>query len=230
MNTQYPFATAVLLAWLALPVHAGRPLATDDAGVIETGQCEVESFLARASERGTPSTQGGSMQFGCGVGTQTQVALAAASFRTAGQSEQVWTLSGKTAFGEAAGGTWALAYGLNAVKAPGRSLSHEGSFVNGVLTLALRDALKMHANLGWSHSQAGRQSTTNWALALEQSTSAGVDVMAEAFASDRESSPWIQLGLRWAAMPDKLFIDGSWGRQTGSTRPSLLTVGLKFAF
>lgn len=230
MKMRYPFATTILLAWLALPVHAGRPLATDDAGVIETGQCEVESFLARASEREAPSTRGGTVQFGCGVGTQTQVALSAATFRTAGQSEQVWTLSGKTALGEAAGGTWALAYGLNAVKAPGRSLGHEGSFINGVLTFPLGNVLKMHANLGWSHSQAGHQSTTNWALALEHGNSSGVDVMAETFASDRESSPWIQLGLRWAAMPDKLFIDASWGRQTGSTHPSQLTLGLKFAF
>ena len=57
---------------------------------------------------------------------------------------------------------------------------------------------------------ASRRSTTNWALALEHGNSSGVDVMAETFASDRESSPWIQLGLRWAAMPDKLFIDASW--------------------
>jgi hypothetical protein len=35
---------AIALAW-ALPAHAGRPLVTDDAGIVEARACHVESWL-----------------------------------------------------------------------------------------------------------------------------------------------------------------------------------------
>lgn len=47
--------------------------------------------------------------------------------------------------------------------------------------------------------------------------------------SDREA-PWVQVGARWAVIPERLFIDSSWGRQVDSNRARQLTVGLKFSF
>ena len=45
------FAIAFLLWVLGASAHAGRPLATEDAGVLARGDCEVESFAGRMRER-----------------------------------------------------------------------------------------------------------------------------------------------------------------------------------
>lgn len=53
--------------------------------------------------------------------------------------------------------------------------------------------------------------------------------MAEFFGNDRDK-PWANAGLRWNAIPGKVMIDGSYGRQAGSQGASLATLGMKFAF
>lgn len=227
-----PALGALALACLCPPALAGRPIVTEDAGVLDRGACEVETFGLRATERATPSTTGLSVQFGCGVGYRSQVALAATSARSDGQTERGLALVGKTALNEPTdtGPAWTLAWGLDAVKPSGDSLDHETTFLNGVVSLPITKSLKLHANLGWSHSQSASQSTTGWAVALERSLPAGIDLLGEVFADDRERSPWVQIGVRWAAVPDKLFLDASWGMQTSSSRPKALTIGLKAAF
>jgi hypothetical protein len=73
-----PIAAALSMALLAFAGHvqAGRPFATEDAGVLAQKECEWESFAARARTRGEPRETGWSTQIGCGVGFKTQVALA----------------------------------------------------------------------------------------------------------------------------------------------------------
>ena len=222
---------AALLAASSTTALAGRPLATEDAGVVERGACEVESFLARATERGSPAVNGASLQLGCGIAGNSQVALALATARGGGESERGIALNGKTALGEPANGNaWAVSWGLAAVRPDGGSMKHESSFINGVYTRAIDDALKLHANLGWSRSQSARQSTTGWALALERSMPASIDLMGEVFGNDRDSAPWVQVGLRWTVVPEKFFLDTSLGRQMNSNRPQQFTLGLKAAF
>lgn len=222
---------ATLLAAGSTTAIAGRPLATDDAGVIERGNCEVESFLARATERGSPSVHGASLQLGCGIAGNTQVALAVTTARGGGESERGLALNGKTALGEPANGNaWAVGWGLGALQPDGGGMKYESSFINGIYTRSIDDALKLHANLGWSHSQSTRRSTTGWALALERSTPASIDVMGEVFGNDRDSAPWVQVGLRWTVVPEKFFLDTSLGRQMNSQRPQQITLGLKAAF
>ena len=139
----------------------------------------------------------------------------------------------KTALNDAAEGAaaWALGWGLVGNRPSGEPFRHSLNFLNGILTLPLNDSLRMHANVGWIHNRVNGQSTTSWALALERSGwQPGVDLMGEAFGTDRGREPWLQTGLRWAAIEGRLFIDGSIGVQTSSRHPVNLSLGLKFAF
>lgn len=224
--------TLLVALCIATTSHAGRPLVTEDAGVLEKGSCELETYARRLTERAAPSSNGFSLQYGCGVGMRTQVALAATMDRADGATVRGLAFGGKTSIsdGGEADPSWTLAWGLTAEKSPGASLGHETTWLNGVFSMPLGKDLKLHANLGWTRAQSTHQSTTGWAVALERSTASGIDVMGEAFASDRDRAPWLQVGLRWAAVPEKVFIDGSWGFQTVSSRPRMLTVGLKAAF
>jgi hypothetical protein len=53
--------------------------------------------------------------------------------------------------------------------------------------------------------------------------------MAEVAGDDR-GEPWLNAGLRWTAIADRLFVDASYGVQMNSARARLATIGLKFAF
>ena len=233
MNTRTSKILLTLLGTLAgLHAQAGRPLVTEDAGVLEPGACEVESFASRQREPSSPRVSGVSLQLGCGVGMQSQVALAGARERSEGETSRAWTFSGKTALNEPAddGPAYTLAWGAASLRQPGGSHRHEDSFLNGVMSMPWGEALTLHANLGWSRSESARQSTTGWALALEHATTPAVSLMTEAFATDRDHAPWVQLAARWTLVPEKLFLDGSWGLQTTGQRPKMVTLGLKASF
>jgi hypothetical protein len=225
------FAGFTSLLISATPSQAGRPLVTEDAGVLDSGTCELESFGSRLSEAAGTATSGASAQVGCGIGWRTQVALAAARERSAGATAQVLAFGGKTGLVEAEQGTsWTLAWGFLAFKPDGGSLRHDASYLNAVASRPLTERLMLHANLGWLRSRSADESSTNWNLALEHAWLPTLDVMGEVFGSDRDHSPWVQLALRWAVLPQKIHLDGGWATRTGSSHARIVTFGLKLSF
>ena len=168
--------TLLVALCIATTSHAGRPLVTEDAGVLEKGSCELETYARRLTERAAPSSNGFSLQYGCGVGMRTQVALAATMDRADGATVRGLAFGGKTSIsdGGEADPSWTLAWGLTAEKSPGASLGHETTWLNGVFSMPLGKDLKLHANLGWTRAHSTHQSTTGWAVALERSTASGI--------------------------------------------------------
>ena len=228
-------ATATLLcAAVALPAHAGRPLQAEDAGVLDPGACEVEGVVARSSTAGTTAREQ-ALQLGCGVGASTQVALAASRATEAGASERGVQFSGKTVVWHAApagsndGTALALAYGLASTKGGGDRWRHGTSKISVVYTAPVGGALTAHANLGHARDEIADVRSTVWALALEHDGFGAWALMAELYGDDHEP-PWWNLGLRYAALSDTLFLDLSFGRQLTVGRPRLLTLGFKLAF
>jgi hypothetical protein len=223
-------AATLLLALTASAVQAGRPLATEDADLLDAGRCEWESFGARERTAGSPASTAWATQFGCGVGAATQVALAYSRSREAGLSTSGWAIGGKTGLVERTDGQTGLtlAWGAGAERAPGGSLKHESSFLNLVATREFVPGLTGHANLGWSRSESARANSTTWNLALEQTLGSGVDVMGELYGDDR-STPWLGLGLRWA-VTEQLSLNMSWATQHETPRTRLWTVGFKVGF
>lgn len=210
--------------------QAGRPLATEDADVLERGTCEAEGFAARLSTSGLPAANGVTMQFGCGLGWRSQAALAYSRARSDGTTAHAWALSGKTALVEGAAGSpgLTLAWGLDAQRQAGTSIRHETSFLNLVATRAWAGDWLTHANLGWLRSESASMNTTTWNLAIEKPVGAGVELMAEAYGDDR-TRPWLGAGLRWA-LTESFSLDGSWSVQNTSPRTRLWTLGFKLAF
>src|SRR5574343_1339828 len=220
------------LVLMAGPALAGRPLATEDAGVLGAGECEVESYLGRARERGAPSATQQSVQLGCGTPVDTQVALQLQRARQSGAAASAWNVVGKTSVVD--GGdddpSFALAWSFGQVRETGR-WRWDPQTVNAVASWPLAPRLTLHGNLGWSHSSQARQSRTTWCVALEHASSDTLDVMAETFGDDRlRGGPWWQLGLRWAAIPERLWLDTSLGWHFGDGRERAATVGLRLAF
>lgn len=228
-------ATLTVAAALAVlasqPALAGRPLQTEDAGVLEAKACEVEGVWGRAKASGLPSARETSLQFGCGWGYNSQLALAVARASSGGAHANGARLGGKTQLwsNEAKEPTvFTLAYGLTAADVPGSGWKHAATDINAVLSTPVA-GMTLHANLGWSRDQLASSSATSWGVALEHPGFGSVAPMAELF-GDEDNAPWWNLGLRWTVVPDKTYLDLSYGRQMITGRPSMLTVGFKFAF
>jgi len=222
------FATAALLA--AGAADAGRPLQTEDAAVLDARACELESFLARQQAEGEATTRAASLQLACGVGAATQLGLQALRERAGDSHAHELALLGKTALlplaDDSAGFT--LACGVRAARPGSGTFDYAGHFFTAVGTLPLGPWL-VHANLGTAHERAAGIDSTTWALAVERTGLGRFDAMAELYGDDRTAPSW-NLGLRYTAIEDRLFLDASYGQQLRSGRPALVTLGLKYAF
>jgi hypothetical protein len=223
---------AALCAAALAPAIAGRPLETEDAGVLERGSCEVEGYAARLSAPGSRERTH-SLQSGCGVGLSTQLALAVTLSRADddahgahfGGKTHLWR--GEAKDGEAPALT--LAYALHGVKLGGQDWRHAASEARLVYSRLLTPALWLHANLGHARDEVSRARSTTWGLALEHATSGAWAPMAELFGDDRDAA-WFNLGLRARLARDSWFIDASYGQQMSAAHPRLWTLGFKAVF
>lgn len=221
-------AAAIAVFLLHVPAAwAGRPLVTEDAGVLDAGACEIESYIARFKRPDLNLLWG---QLGCGTGFQTQINAGAGREKTYPGHATVAAVSGKTALrtltDERAGIAIAYAaYGGQHVD----HLRHEATEIKAVLSVP-HDQWLVHANVGWVGTPSSHGDKTTWALALERRGAVGaVDLMGEIFGDDR-GAPWAQLAARWALIPERLFVDGSLGAQFNGANTRQATIGLKLAF
>jgi hypothetical protein len=215
---------------ISLPAWAGRPLQTEDAGILEAASCEIEGASAdtTASDNTDNTT---SLQLGCGVGFNTQLALATSRDRMSGESGNGLRLGGKTGLWRGEGDNapaFTFAYGVGWSKAAEASWLRTGTTINLVYSRAALDHLTLHVNLGHARDEVAGQGTTTWGLALEHAGFGSIAPMAEIFGDERDR--WWNFGLRFTAVPEKAFIDFSYGRQINADNARLLTVGFKVAF
>jgi hypothetical protein len=221
-----PAVVAALVT--ALTAHAARPLNTDDAGVLSRGDCELEAVRAHDRAQGE-TTNGRSLQIGCGVGAGTQLALGTARSRTAGERSSALALSGKTALTGEADDAWTLAAALQWASAPGQGRRHVGTALTLLHTRSLGGPLTLHASLGHARDESAGSAATTWGVALEHEGWGAVAPMAEILGDDRAAPSW-NAGLRWTALPQRLVLDIAYGRQITGGRPSALSLGAKLAF
>jgi len=218
-------ATALLAAGAA---HADRPLVSETADVIGAGDCQVEAWAGRARQSGSASVRDGTVFTSCGVAGVHQFGVALSQERAAGQRNSGATLFGKTTvrmpdMGQTGFG---VAYTLGFDKPSGQGLRRESAAVLGVLTQPLPGDVLLHANLGWAHSRAAGQSTTNWSLGVER-----VDDFswaADVYGDDR-SRPWVSAGAGWALL-EKLSFNASYALQFERKKVRQISVGVKMQF
>lgn len=210
--------------------QAGRPLVTEDAGVLTARDCEWESAALSTRQSGAPRATEWLTQLGCGIGMNSQAALAAGQVRTGGSSEQNLALLGKTGLvtAEQGGTALTLAWGLVAHRAPNVGLRHDLSFLNLVASAELGAGFTGHANAGLTHSRTAHQSSRTWNLALEWAQGGGLDWMGEVYGTER-SKPWLGLGVRWSPSTSWSF-NASVARQRETPRLNLLSLGFKLSF
>jgi hypothetical protein len=208
-----PFATA----------HAGRPLATDDAAVVETGSCQLEVWTAH--ERGA---RGLWLNPGCGLFAHTEIALGGARIKADGEDRftlLTWQAKHLLRAHDDTRAGFALALGGERARRV-----HEGNvFLNGIATVPLgSESRLLHLNLGALRAQAadstGRRAL--WGLALDSEVAADTRASIEGFGLSGERARW-QAGLAHEVVPGRLQIDASVGSLLGRWRETrAFTLGL----
>jgi hypothetical protein len=228
--TRTSLAVGILALIASTAAIAGRPLQTEDAGVLAPRDCEIEVVGARESARDTPSVRDGSVQLGCGIGLQSQAAVFAGRSRTEGERADALALVGKTALRELTDTQTGVvvAWAVGGERARGQSLKHAATELKAVVTHPAGPWL-LHANVGWSRNEIERRNATLWSAAAERTGIGAFDLMGEVFGDDRDPA-WINAGLRWNAMPGRLAIDGSYGLQMAASRARRVTLGAKLSF
>lgn len=235
--TMRKIATALALMGVSIIALAGRPLSTEDAGFIEKGGFELESYYHSQTERDVPRLRGFHVQPSVGIGFNTQLGIGVDFLRQYNEdfgekkSSGEYAIVGKTGLKELTDEAYgiAVAYSVDRTRTPGDRFRYDNAAINGVVTVP-QDKWLFHANLGWARSRLAAVNTTTWALAAERTEAIGpIDLAVETYGNDKDPA-WVQVSARWVVKEDRLFIDTSWGQQMSGTHPRLFTLGLKLAY
>lgn len=228
-----PLLIGPLAALLATsPALAGRPLQTEDAGVLERGACEIEAVLEQAGPAAA-RVRGQGLGAGCGVGAGVQLGASLAAERADGERSRGAALGAKWRLaGGDDGPQLTLTAGADWLKAGGSGWQQAGAGLGLVATLPVPGGA-VHAAVAHGRDRPGRRDTTSWGLAWELDERAlgalAWAPMAELLGDDRDGAAF-NLGLRLALQADRLWLDASWGRRLAGERERLVTLGLKLAF
>jgi hypothetical protein len=211
---------AIALALCTGAAFAGRPLATDDAGVADAGQCEIEAWVERA--RGDHAA---SAALACGVSAGWELGAGATRDRAQGQSTHAVGLEAKwvPAAGKFASPLGTLHTGLKLATArartPGNGWHESEHSVLALATLEATPTLALHLNLGAARDARLHASGTVLNGALAWSAGERALLFAEAQANDRSAlfgSTVRTAGARWWIVKDTLGVDVTASRQAGT--------------
>jgi hypothetical protein len=226
----------LLAIMLPAAAWAGRPLQTEDAGIIDAGHWEVESAWSRVRLGAAASTDR-YLQLGRGIGWNSQLAVALGRADDDGERASRVNLNGKTELwswgADDNPAALTLAWAVESRRASDDVWRHATTAFNLVHSRPLGETLTLHLNLGHNRDELAHQRITSWNVALEHAgfeTAGGtIAWMGELFGDDRRAV-WCNAALRWTVRPDAFWLDASYGRQVTPDRASLLTLGLKVAF
>jgi hypothetical protein len=234
LSPRPPAWLAALVLSCAVPAAlAGRPLQTEDAGILARGDCELEAVLAQAGN-GPERVRGQGLGLGCGLAPGLQAGVAVAAAKADGARGRAAGLGAKWLLAGAAedGPRLALTAAAEWLREPGLGWQSAGAGLGLVASVPAGPGT-VHVALGHGRDRLGRLDTTSCGLAWEadERPLAGMAwaPMAELVGDDRDGAAF-NLGLRLTAVADRLWLDASWGRAFSGSRERVLTLGAKWAF
>jgi hypothetical protein len=206
--------------------HAGRPMITDDARILDPKACQLEGWVRSTRD----STQywlvpacnplgpfelafGGALTHGDGAGTAF--------------TDNTVQLKAVMKPLEANGWGWGFAVGTD------RQLHRQAvngwpgdAYLNFPVSFSLRDdAIVVHVNGGVVHRRDLHRDFATWALGSEIGIRDDFYFLPETYGNDR-GRPFYQLGFRYWLVKDRLDIDGTVGnRLSGDTTERSFTIG-----
>ena len=229
MNCRVAFI-AILWACSVSAAWAGRPLATDDAGTAELGQCYVEAWSERAGPQRALVVSPG-----CGVAPGVELGGAYShlhprdTVRAAGELFLKWVPEAAALATPAGELQFGLRLAMPLERPAGASWRRSGTVVLGLASLQVNDDWTLHANLGRERERASGVTGTMLNLAVAWTPMPPLLVFAETSTNNRRATfggTTHSAGARWWLVPEKLGLDLTATRSIDAGTPTLWTVGI----
>lgn len=214
----------VLVAGLHGPVaYAGRPMVTDDAGLVAARSCQIEAWVQLHRD----STDYWALP-ACNLGGNLEITLGGALTRAAGHTQtRAQVLQAKTLFKPLPVNGWGIGLAAGTLRDAQAERDAHDWYAYVPASLSLRDdAVLLHGNLGWLRSGQDRRHRLTWGVGAEARATERSAWFIETYGEDR-GRPFYHLGLRHELVPGRLQIDASYGnRHGGGSAERWFSVGL----
>lgn len=220
-----PAACAVLLSLCTVvPCYAARPMLTDDARVVDSGHCQVESWTV-----GQPASREFWALPACSGGQGIEWALGGQQSRPDRSTQVSYSGVGqyKRMLRDLAPGDVGVAIAVGSVLSEGRALPY---FYMPISWMSRGEGSLIHLNVGGASNEKRTLADRTWGLGLEQQITHSAWLIAERYSPS--ASQWqAQAGVRWWVLPGRLQLDTTTGQQhTGPFKARFTSVGLRWIF
>jgi len=223
-------AAAIVACAHSAGTQAARPFVTDDARIVNSGGCQIESFVKRQRRH-----QEDEIGFLAGCAPVAMVELTLGGVRTDSAEEGASNAAiaqAKTLLRTLRTNDFGLALSLGATRlnptGPVQQTGWAPSLnVIGSLSL-LNDNATLHANLGSVRDRVLSRTRHTWGLGAEIVFNARLSGIVEAYGQEADR-PSRQLGLRFWLVPNRFQVDGTLGSQSGGSR-AWTSLGIRALF
>lgn len=199
----------------SIPVHAARPMITDDARITDAQACQLESW--RRVNRGSREfwafpacNPTGNFEFTFGFNDLPEA--------SGGRATDL-TLQGKTLFRKLETNGFGIGLAAGVIRhtdpAPGQGHQAASYFYVPMSRSFLDDGIVVHANLGAQNNRDTGTRPLTWGLGTEINFTPRFALIAESFGDDRNPR-FYQAGVRIWVIPNRWQIDSTVGGQSGN--------------
>lgn len=217
----------ILLGLSTVQAWAARPFVTDDARLTTAHSCQLEAWT-----RIYPDSREFWVLPACNPTGNLEFTAGTGHARIDGENptnDYVFQL--KTLFRPLKPNDWGLGLAVGTVNhpdiTPGPNLL--GNLYAYVpLSISFNDDdLVIHINSGWLRDKDTGSNKVTWGMGAEYRLIPRLLAIAEVFGDDRQS-PYVQLGARFAIIPDRIQVDATVGQQfSGPSDERWVSFGLR---
>lgn len=219
--------TAIIPALCMLSISsgawAGRPLATEDAGVNDKGTCQLEAWVDRGTDLHHTHVAPAcglidGLELGLEVDAPSHTSLDAHDILAALK----WAPEHLTWHGWRFGAKAAIA----GEKAAGDSDRHYANWTAlGIATYEFNDQWTAHVNLGHTYDKLTKSDSAIYGVAATYGVSERLMVFAE-LNGDNRSAATQSVGMRWWLLPETLGLDVTTSRTNATSDSQTWGIGL----
>jgi len=203
------------MIFMAFPAWGARPFNTDDARIVDSGHCQLETFTK--SQRTYSGSEFWFLPACNPWGAELTLGWNRIESETKGvaQAKFLWKPLETNGIG------FASSFGMFG----------DDPFVNGISSLSfLDDRSVIHVNLGVLQDRSADKSRLTGGLGLEQLLFAPrLYGILEVFGQTGDKAT-LHTGLRLWIVPNRVQVDATYGTQQGSPSRRFTTVGLRLLF
>lgn len=209
------------------PAWAARPFVTDDARLASASSCQLETWTRIYSD----STELWALP-ACNLTGNFEITLGAGTAKSDGvATTHDYVLQFKTLLKPLESNGYGVGFGIGTVKHPEikpgpNQLGNTYAYVPVSISFN-NDQTVMHGNLGWLRDRASGRNNLTYGVGGEFRLATQFTAIAEVF-GDNRSKPFIQVGLRYAVIPEFFQMDTTIGQQfEGESDSQWLSFGIR---